>query len=51
MCSSTGQDVLAQALILSSVVCEPMEKGDSNGSRFDQRPRAHVAKATEERGW
>lgn len=39
------------ALILSSVVYEPLEKGDGNGSRFDQRPRTHVAKATEARGW
>lgn len=35
----------------SSVVYEPMEKGDSNEIRFDQRLRAHVTEATEERGW
>lgn len=39
------------ALILSSVVYEPMQKGDSSGSRFDQRPGTDVAKATEEGGW
>lgn len=35
-------------LILPPVVPEPVEGGDSDGHRLDQRPRTCVAKAAEE---